>query len=70
VTGSYFEWTMNIQQFRWSEDEFNQRLAERLITAYKATRARSVEYGCHLRSAAYAIGVERVAEAARLRGYI
>jgi glutamate dehydrogenase (NAD(P)+) len=70
VTGSYFEWTMNIQQFRWSEDEFNQRLAERLITAYEATRARSVEYGCHLRSAAYAIGVERVAEAARLRGYI
>ncbi len=70
VTGSYFEWTMNIQQFRWSEDEFNQRLGDRLRAAYAATRARSVAYGCHLRSAAYAIGVERVAEAARLRGYI
>ena len=26
VTGSYFEWAQNIQQFKWREDRFNDEL--------------------------------------------
>lgn len=70
VTGSYFEWTMNIQQFTWSEDQFNERLRDRMRKAYAVTRARATDFGCNLRRAAYAVGVERVAEAVHLRGYI
>jgi glutamate dehydrogenase (NAD(P)+) len=70
VIGSYFEWTMNIQQFTWDESQFNDRLAARLVKAYTATREAADYLGCTLRSGAYSIGVERVAEAVELRGYI
>jgi glutamate dehydrogenase (NAD(P)+) len=70
VIGSYFEWTMNIQQFTWDEAQFNERLAARLVKAYAATREAAEYLGCTLRSGAYSIGVERVAEAVSLRGYI
>ena len=70
VIGSYFEWTMNIQQFTWPEDQFNERLNDRLIAAYEATQAFSDDHDVPLRMAAYAIGIDRVATAARLRGYI
>ena len=29
VTGSYFEWTQNIQQFTWKEDRFNDELQDK-----------------------------------------
>jgi glutamate dehydrogenase (NAD(P)+) len=61
---------MNIQQFRWEEEQFNQRLADRLHRAYAATREMADYLDCPLRAGAYAIGVRRVAEAVHLRGYI
>jgi glutamate dehydrogenase (NAD(P)+) len=70
VTGSYFEWTQNIQQFTWKEDRFNDELRDRLRTAYHATAAFAADLGCTLRQAAFAIGIRKVAEAARLRGYV
>jgi glutamate dehydrogenase (NAD(P)+) len=70
VIGSYFEWTMNIQQFQWKQDRFNEELADRLRTAYAATAAFAEDRSCTLRQAAFAIGIERVATAGHLRGYI
>jgi glutamate dehydrogenase (NAD(P)+) len=70
VTGSYFEWTQNIQQFTWKEDRFNEELRDRMVGAYRFTRDFAQRYGVSLRRAAYAIGVERVADAVRLRGYV
>jgi glutamate dehydrogenase (NAD(P)+) len=70
VTGSYFEWTMNIQQFDWPLERFNDELRARLQEAYARTQAFSDERGCSLRQAAYGIGVERVASTSRLRGYV
>jgi glutamate dehydrogenase (NAD(P)+) len=70
VTGSYFEWTRNIQQQPWTEDRFNIALTEYMTRAYEATAAFSAQKNCTLRQAAYAIGIERVATASRLRGYI
>ena len=70
VVGSYFEWTMNIQQFRWEEPEFNSRLEDRLKRAYADTREKAEKLGTSMRHAAFAIGIERVANASRLRGYI
>jgi len=70
VTVSYFEWTQNIQQFRWDEEQVNSQLRKIMAKAYRdvATVAREEKIG--LREAAFAIGVRRVARAARLRGYV
>ena len=70
VTGSYFEWTMNIQQFKWKLSQFNDELADRLCAAYDRTQAFAENHECTLRQAAYAIGVQRVADASRMRGYV
>jgi glutamate dehydrogenase (NAD(P)+) len=70
VTVSYFEWTQNIQQFRWSEERVNSELREHLVRAYEQVRDRAAAADLTLRQAAFAIGVERVATAAQLRGYV
>ena len=70
VTGSYFEWSQNIQQFTWKEERFNAELRDRLRRAYTATADTAAELGCTLRQAAFAIGIQRVAQASRLRGYV
>jgi glutamate dehydrogenase (NAD(P)+) len=70
VTGSYFEWSMNIQQFRWPEDRFNEELSRRLCEAFEATADLADERNTSLRKASFAVAIERVARAARLRGYV
>lgn len=70
VTGSYFEWAMNIQQFRWKEERFNAELRDVLCRAFDDTAVFAERHECTLRKAAFAIGIERVARAARLRGYV
>jgi glutamate dehydrogenase (NAD(P)+) len=70
VTGSYFEWAMNIQQFRWKESQFNAELQEAMVRAFDACASFAERRNVSLRQAAFAIGIERVARAARLRGYV
>ena len=69
VTVSYFEWTQNMQEFLWSEERVNTQLRQYMTKAYTAVRDRAAQ-GMTSRQAAYAIAVERVAEASRLRGYL
>jgi glutamate dehydrogenase (NAD(P)+) len=70
VTVSYFEWTQNIQQFRWEEDEVNERLQRVMRKAYTDIASYAENKTLSLREAAFAIAVERVARAAHLRGYV
>ncbi len=70
VTGSYFEWTQNIQQFSWKEERFVTELHDRMQGAFHYTQAFADEHEVGLRQAAYAIGIKRVADAAKLRGYV
>jgi glutamate dehydrogenase (NAD(P)+) len=70
VTGSYFEWSQNIQQFTWKEERFLAELLDKLQGAFAFTQAFADEHHVPLRQAAYAIGIRRVAAAVRLRGYI
>jgi glutamate dehydrogenase (NAD(P)+) len=69
VIVSYFEWVQNLQHLRWSEQEVNDRLAGRMTQAYDAVAARAERDGVSLRIAAYEVGIERVLEATRARGY-
>ncbi|MCW2996583.1 MAG: Glu/Leu/Phe/Val dehydrogenase [Solirubrobacterales bacterium] len=70
VVVSYFEWVQNLQHFRWTEDEVNQRLGTIMSRAYREVAARSVADAVPMRTAAFEVGIERVVEAARTRGYI
>ena len=70
VTGSYFEWTQNIQQFTWKVERFNSELRDRLVTAFTDVNSFAKLHDCSLREAAYAIGLQRVSEATKLRGYL
>jgi glutamate dehydrogenase (NAD(P)+) len=70
VVCSYFEWVQNLQHFRWDEREVNDKLGGILRRAYRDVSARAKEERLPLREAAYLVGIERVVEAARTRGYI
>jgi glutamate dehydrogenase (NAD(P)+) len=70
VVCSYFEWVQNLQHFRWSEREVNDKLGGIMRKAYRDVSARAKEERISLREAAYLVGIERVVEASRTRGYI
>ena len=69
VTVSYFEWVMNIQQFRWDEEQVNTELHKRMAAAWAEVKARADRDAIPLRLAAFAIAIERVERAVDLRGY-
>jgi glutamate dehydrogenase (NAD(P)+) len=66
---SYFEWVMNIQQFRWDEEQVNSELRKRMAAAWAEVKARADADDIPLRLAAFAIAIERVERAVDLRGY-
>jgi glutamate dehydrogenase (NAD(P)+) len=70
VTVSYFEWTQNIQEFKWTEQHVNEQLLRHMRTAYRKVRDRADDLHTTMRRAAFAIGISEVAEAAHLRGYV
>jgi len=70
VIVSYFEWVQNLQHLAWDEREVNDRLGTRMRKAFRAVHSRAREKGESLRVASYALAIERVAQAARDRGYI
>jgi glutamate dehydrogenase (NAD(P)+) len=70
VTVSYFEWTQNIQQFRWSLERVNAELETRMVMVFEELMGRSERDGTRLREAAFDIALERVGRAIRLRGFV
>lgn len=68
VTVSYFEWTQNIAGYRWSLEEVQDRLRVVMESSLEAVQALANEHKVSLRQGAYLLGVQRVAEAAALRG--
>jgi glutamate dehydrogenase (NAD(P)+) len=70
VVVSYFEWVQNLQHFRWDEREVNDKLGTIMRRAYREVYSRAQEQDVSLRVAAYEVGIERVLDAARTRGYV
>lgn len=69
VVVSYFEWTQNLQQMRWSTEEVHAALEQKMVTAWQEVLELSRNRNVTLRTAAYAIALRRVAEAEELRGH-
>lgn len=70
VTVSYFEWTQNIQQFRWSLERVIAELESRVVTVFGEVMGRARRDGTRPRQAAFDIGIERVSRAIELRGFV
>ena len=70
VIVSYFEWVQNIQEFRWTLERVNDELRRFITEAFRQTRATSEQERVSLRIAAYMIGISRVVQATKLRGYV
>ena len=68
VVASYFEWAQDLQGYMWEKELFAQRLEKTMHEAFDAVWIRHGELGVNLRETALAVGVERIAEATRLRG--
>ena len=63
VTVSYFEWTQNIQRYRWEYDQVVQELEKFMRRAYKNVAKVAEERSCNLRTAAYLLAIQRVGQA-------
>jgi glutamate dehydrogenase (NAD(P)+) len=70
VTVSYFEMVQNAYQFYWDENLVNERLDQKMTTAFHAVHTMAQERKVDTRVAAYMVAVNRVAEAVRLRGWV
>ena len=68
VTVSYFEWVQNIQAFSWDEPHVNEQLENIMLRAYLNVISVMREKKVSMRTAAFVISIQRVAEAERLRG--
>jgi len=68
VTVSYFEWVQNLQNLLWDEEEISKRLERIMTQAFAETLKIAEEKKVHMRTAAYILGVGRVAKATELRG--
>jgi glutamate dehydrogenase (NAD(P)+) len=70
VTVSYFEMVQDSYSFFWDEALIHQRLDQKLTKAYQSVQEAIREKNVHPRLAAMVVGVARVAEACKLRGWV
>ena len=70
VTVSYFEMVQDSYLFFWDEETVHQRLDAKLTNAYHTVQEAIREKKVHPRLAATVVGVARVAEACKLRGWV
>ena len=68
VTVSYFEWVQNIQQFKWTEDEVNKKLEDKMVQAFKEVYDVKVKKEIPMRIASFMVAIDRVERSYRLRG--
>jgi glutamate dehydrogenase (NAD(P)+) len=68
VIVSYFEWVQGLQEYFWKESEVNARLNDIMTRAFNETWQTHQQRGITMRTAAYGIAVNRVAEATMTRG--
>jgi glutamate dehydrogenase len=70
VTVSYFEWVQNTMHYYWTEEEVNQKLQIKMIHAFDDVYRMKEDKNVKMRDAAYMVGVGRIADAMKARGWI
>lgn len=70
VTVSYFEWVQNNQGYYWPEEEVEEKLNKVMRKAFEAIYNTAQTRNVDMRLAAYMVGVRKMAEASRYRGWV
>lgn len=70
VTVSYFEWVQNNQGYYWSEEEIEEKLENTMVKAFENVYNMAQTRNINMRLAAYMVGVRKLAEACRFRGWV
>lgn len=70
VVVSYFEWVQNNQGYYWPLEEVNAKLEQLLVDAFHKVYQTSVTRRVNMRLAAYIVGLKRMTEAVKWRGWI
>jgi glutamate dehydrogenase (NAD(P)+) len=70
VTVSYFEQVQNAYNYYWDVEEVYDKLQKKMRKAFQDSLSESKKRKVNMRSAAYIVAVNRVAEAMRLRGWV
>lgn len=70
VTVSYFEWVQNNQGYYWEEEEIAEKLNKIMVKSFNAIYNTAETRRVDMRLAAYMIGVRKMAEASRFRGWV
>jgi glutamate dehydrogenase (NAD(P)+) len=68
VTVSYFEWVQDLERDFWNVDQVNEKLRRIMTRAFASTLELSLREKVNMRTAAYLLAVQRVADAASVRG--
>jgi glutamate dehydrogenase (NAD(P)+) len=68
VTVSYYEWVQDLYSYFWSESEINNRLEQTMRLAFREVYDKAQQFDTDMRTGAYILAVDRVAEATRMRG--
>ena len=68
VTVSYFEWVQDLDRDFWTIEHVNEKLRAIMTRAFTATLDMSLKERVNMRTAAYMLAVQRVADATSLRG--
>ena len=68
VTVSYFEWVQDLNRDHWSEEVVNAKLKDIMVKAFQETLAIARRDQIDMRTAAYLLAVQRVADATSMRG--
>jgi glutamate dehydrogenase (NAD(P)+) len=68
VVVSYFEWVQDRYGYFWRESEVNERLEEKMVSAFDAVWDTRERFEVDARTAAYILAVDRIMEARQLRG--
>ncbi|MFJ7728119.1 Glu/Leu/Phe/Val dehydrogenase [Neobacillus sp. NPDC097160] len=70
VIVSYFEWCQNNQGYYWTEELVDERLKEKMTSSFLNVYNTAKRYGVNMKIAAYIEGIQKLAEASRLRGWL
>ncbi|MGM0608787.1 MAG: Glu/Leu/Phe/Val family dehydrogenase [Candidatus Muiribacteriota bacterium] len=68
VIVSYFEWVQNMDYYYWTEERVNKDLKDKMDANTNRVIDRAVEHKTDLRTAAYMIAMEKVADVIKVRG--
>lgn len=70
VTVSYFEWVQNLSSYYWPEEEVNEKLERLMVKAFGEVWDMYQKHPVDMRTAAYMVSINRIAEAIKAKGWI